>query len=123
MKLSQPELSPSGSVTASVDITNTGQRAGAEVVELYVHDTKPKIDKPVRELKGFAKVALQPGETKTVQFILQPRALAYFDTPGHQWKADAGDYEVQIGASSRDLRQTAALHLNADYTEKLPSAE
>jgi beta-glucosidase len=123
LKLSQSELAPDGSVTASVDITNTGKRAGAEVVELYVHDTKPKIDKPVRELKGFAKVALQPGETKTVQFTLQPRALAYFDTPGHQWKADAGDYQVQIGASSRDLRQQAVLHLTADYTEKLPSSE
>jgi len=119
LRLSQPELSPDGSLTASVDITNTGKRAGEEVAELYVHDPKPQIDKPVRELKGFAKIALQPGETKTVQFTIQPRALAYFDTPGHQWKADAGDYEIQIGASSRDLRQTARLHLNADYTAKV----
>jgi beta-glucosidase len=123
LRLSKKELSPDGSVTASVDITNTGKRAGEEVVELYIHDPKPQIDKPVRELKGFAKVALNPGETKTVQFTVQPRALAYFDTPGHQWKADAGDYEIQIGASSRDLRQKAVLHLTADYTDKMASAK
>jgi beta-glucosidase len=58
-----------------------------------------------------------------VQFTVQPRALAYFDTPGHQWKADAGDYEIQVGASSRDLRQKALLHLTADYTDKMPSAK
>ena len=123
LKLSGSELAPAGSVTASVDITNTGKRAGAEVVELYIHDLKPQIAKPVRELKGFAKVALQPGETKTVTFTLQPRALAYFDTPGHQWKADAGAYEVQVGASSRDIRQRAVLHLNAGYTDKMASAK
>ena len=121
LKLSRSKLAPDGSVAATVDITNTGKRAGEEVVELYVHDTQPQIDRPVRELKGFAKVALQPGQTRTVQFTLQPRSLAYFDTPGHQWKADAGDYEIQIGASSRDLRQKAVLHLQADYTENVAS--
>jgi beta-glucosidase len=119
LHLSQPAMSPNGSVTASVDITNIGKRAGEEVVELYVHDLKPRIDKPVRELKDFDKVALQPGETRTVQFAIQPRALAYFDTLGHQWKADVGDYEIQIGASSRDIRQKALMRLNADFTEKV----
>ena len=123
LKLSGSELAPNGSVTASVDITNAGKRAGAEVVELYIHDLKPQVDKPVRELKGFTKVALQPGEMKTVTFTLQPRALAYFDTPGHQWKADAGAYEVQVGASSRDIRQQAVLHLSAVYTDKVASAK
>ncbi len=119
LQLSQPALAPDGSITASVDITNTGKRAGAEVVELYLRALHPKIDRPVRELKGFTKVALQPGETKTVQFNIQPRDLAYFDVSGHQWKADAGDYEVEVGASSRDLRQKSALQLNADFTDKV----
>ncbi|HZI33568.1 MAG TPA: glycoside hydrolase family 3 C-terminal domain-containing protein, partial [Candidatus Binatia bacterium] len=109
LKLSKSDLKPDGSITASVDITNTGKRVGAEVVELYIHDLHPKIDKPVRELKGFSKVSLKPGETKTVQFQISPRDLAYFDVPGKQWKADAGKYEVQIGASSRDIRQQATL--------------
>ena len=121
LQLSQAQLAPAGSVTASVDITNTGKRAGEEVVELYVHDPKPQIDKPVRELKGFSKVALQPGETKTVQFTIQPRNLAYFDVSGKQWKADAGGYEIEVGASSRDIKQTAALQLSADFTEKVSS--
>ena len=102
-----------------MDITNTGKRAGEEVVELYIHDPQPQIDKPVRELKGFSKIALQPGETKTVQFTIQPRDLAYFDVPGHQWKADAGGYEIEVGASSRDIRQTAALQLSGDFTDKV----
>jgi beta-glucosidase len=116
LRLSQTEMAPEGSVTASVDITNTGKRTGEEVVELYIHDPHPKVDKPVRELKGFAKVALQPGETKTVHFTIWPRDLAYFDVPAHQWKADAGEYQVQIGASSRDIRQKALFQLTGTYT-------
>jgi beta-glucosidase len=119
LRLSQPQLAPDGKVTASVDITNTGERAGEEVAELYLHDLHPKIDKPVRELKGFSKIALQPGETKTVQFTIRPRDLAYFDTPGHQWKADSGDYEIEVGASSSDIRQKAALQLSGDFTDKI----
>jgi beta-glucosidase len=77
LRLSNSKLAPDGSVTSFVDITNTGKRAGAELVELYVHDLHPKIDRPVCELKGFSKVFLQPGETKTVQFTLHPRDLAF----------------------------------------------
>ena len=62
---------------------------------------------------------LQSGETRALEFLVQPRDLAYFDVPGHQWKAEAGDYEIAIGSSSRDLRQLAVLHLNADFTEKV----
>ena len=119
LQLNQSELSPGGTVSASVDITNTGKRAGAEVVQLYVRDLHPKIDRPVRELKGFSKVVLQSGETRALEFLVHPRDLAYFDVPGHQWKAEAGDYEIAIGASSRDLRQLAVLHLNADFIEKV----
>jgi len=120
LTLDQAALAPDGTVTASLDVTNTGRRAGAEVVELYVHDPQPKIDKPVRELKNFAKVELAPGETKTVRFQLVPRALAYCDVPGKQWKADAGDYDLQIGASSRDIRRQARVRLTADYTQPIP---
>ncbi len=119
IKLSQTEMQPDGSVTASVKITNTGKRAGAEVVQLYIHDPRPEIDKPVRELKSFAKVALQPGESKTVAFKIAGRDLAYFDESGKQWKARAGLYEMQIGASSRDIRQRAVLKLDDSYAEKL----
>ena len=123
LKLSQPELKPDGSVQVSVDVTNTGKREGAEVVQLYVHDDKPQIDKPVRELKGFSKIDLKPGETKTATFTLTPRDLAYFDVPGKQWKADAGTYDIEIGASSRDIRQKAPLALGEVFTEKVPLSQ
>ena len=120
LRLSQPALTPDGTVTASVDVTNTGGREGAEVVELYVHDPKPQIDKAIRELKGFQKVDLGPGETRTVALTLAPRALAYCDVPGKQWKADVGDYEVEVGASSRDIRQRARLRLAETFTQPIP---
>jgi len=120
LQLSQPTLDPQGKVSVSLDVKNTGSRAGQEIVELYIHDPSPKIDKPVRELKGFAKVALAPGETKTVTIPIIPRNLAYFDVPGKQWKADAGDYEIQVGASSRDIRQKATVHLASTFTEAVP---
>ena len=116
LRLSSSELAD-GSVSVSVDLTNTGPRAGEETAQLYLHDTQPKIDRPIRELKGFAKVALQPGETKAVQFTVQPRDLAYFDVSGHQWKADPGDYEVEVGTSSRGIQQKAPLRLDKPFAE------
>jgi beta-glucosidase len=123
VRLSQSELTPSGSVQAKVDVTNTGKLAGAEIVELYIHDPNPKIDKPVRELKGFSRVSLDPGQTKSVVISISPRDLAYFDVSGRQWKADAGRYDVEIGASSRDIRGTAELRLREDFTEAVPLAQ
>ena len=120
LRLSSPTLSPSGAVTVSVPVTNTGKREGAEVVELYVHDPSPKVDKALRELKGFGKVALLPGQTKTVTLTLRPRDLAYCDVPGQQWKADAGVYDIQVGASSRDIRRQAVLRLSRTYTQAIP---
>ena len=120
LRLSRPLLSPAGTVSAMVAVTNTGRREGAEVVELYVHDPSPKIAKEVRALKGFGKVSLLPGQTKTVALTLKPRDLAYCDVPGKQWKADAGIYQLQVGASSRDIRGQASLRLGQDYTEAIP---
>ena len=115
--LSQGSLPPGGQTTVSVEVTNAGARAGEEVVELYVHDTQPKVEKPVRELKGFVKVALKPGETKLVHLSVRARDLSYFDVSGHQWKADPGVYEVEVGASSRDIRQKTMLRLETPFTE------
>ena len=117
--LSGSVLSPTGTVSASVAVTNTGAREGAEVVELYVHDPAPKIAKEVRALKSFGKVDLLPGQTKIVTMTLRPHDLAYCDVPGKQWKANAGAYDVEVGASSRDIRTQATLRLNTDYTEPI----
>jgi len=97
VKLSNPNWDGRSNLTATVDITNTGTRSGAEVAELYMHPLQPKIDRPVRELKGFEKVFLEPGQTKTATFALTGRDFCYCDVPGKQWKADAGPYSVEIG--------------------------
>ena len=104
LKVAPAKLVPGRPVTVSLTVRNTGKRAGEEVVQLYVHDPAPKLEKAVRELKRFARVALKPGETKTVSMELDAAALAYCDVPGKQWRSDAGTYELQVGASSRDIR-------------------
>ncbi len=101
-------------------VTNTGKRAGAEVVEVYVKPVSPTIDRPIQELKGFDKVFLKPGETKTISIDLDMRAFAYCDVPGQQWRADQGTYQIEIGSSSRDIRQTISTNLERSLTEPIP---
>lgn len=116
LQLSSSRLSPRSTLSATLTVKNTGSRAGEEVVQLYLHDLQPKIDRPVRELKRFTRVALRPGQSRKVTFTLDPRTLAYYDVPGRQWRADAGRYEVQIGASSRDLRLRHIVTLSSVWT-------
>jgi len=95
----------------SVKVKNTGSRAGAEVVQLYLHDGYAKIDRPVHELKGFQRVELKPGETRKVRFQLHRADLSYWSPEKKDWVADPGTFEIQIGASSRDIRLHAPLEL------------
>jgi len=88
-----------------------GKRAGAEVVQLYVHDGHSKIDRPTRELKGFGRVELKPGETKTVQMKLDRAAFSYWSPESKTWVAEPGTFEIQVGASSRDIRLRAPVEL------------
>lgn len=122
-KYGVPTLSaakPDGTRTATIAISNVGKRAGAEVVQLYVHDPKPKIDRPVRELKGFKKLMLQPGQTQVATFVIPPRALAYCDVKGRQWKADAGTYDLEFGSSSRDIRSRAKMVFAKEFKQPIP---
>ena len=101
-----------GKLTASVTITNTGQAAGKEVAQLYLSAPAGKLDKPVIELKGFAKTRLlQPGESQTLTFVINPKALASFDTRREAWVADGGNYTLSIGASSKAIKGTAKFKL------------
>jgi beta-glucosidase len=93
----------------AMNVRNYGSRAGTEVIQLYVHDGHSKIDRPTHELKGFKRVELQPGETKAVEFTLNRSALSYWDPKSKEWQIDPGTFEVQIGASSRDIRLSAPL--------------
>ena len=91
-------------LTVSVDVTNTGSRAGSEIVQLYITDEKSSLPRPVKELKGFGKVHLQPGETRTVEFTVDRESLSYFDDARHCWVAEPGRFRALVGASSRDIR-------------------
>jgi beta-glucosidase len=122
-RLSHAHLATNGAVALAVDVKNTGARAGAEVVQLYVHNPEDRNNNPWRELKGFKRVELAPGQTQTVSFNLEPQALAFCDVPGRQWKADAGIYELQVGASSRDIRLKVPLSLSATYAKPIPLLE
>ena len=96
------------------DVKNTGPVAGAETAQLYVGPRRPPVPRPVRELKGFAKIQLAPGETKTIAIPLGERAFEFFDTKKNQWTLAPGTFDVFIGASSRDLRLSQAVKIQAD---------
>ena len=106
-----PKSSSTGTVEVSAKVKNTGPRAGAEVVELYVHDGHSKIDRPIHELKGFSRLELKPGESKTVTFTLNRDAFSYWSPATKAWQADPGTFEIQLGASSRDIRLKAPYSL------------
>src|SRR5262245_11315771 len=111
LRLSAETLAPDERLTVSVDVTNTGQRAGQEIVQLYVHDVAARLSRPCKELKGFAKVAVAPGETATVTLALDKTALAYWDDAKHAWVAEAGAFEALVGGSSQDIRARAGFRL------------
>ncbi|SCH76620.1 Thermostable beta-glucosidase B [uncultured Clostridium sp.] len=118
-------------IQVSVDVTNIGDRAGKEIVQLYVSDLTNAARRPEKELKGFEKVALNPGETKTVTFTVDKRSLAWYNTEIQDWYAASGTYEILIASSSRDIRLTKTiqwesaqilplhLHLNTTLGELL----
>ena len=103
-------------LTASADgvtltVTNTGDRAGAEIVQLYVAKPDAKIFRPAQELKGFAKVPLRPGESRTVVIPLDDKAFRYWNTQTNRWEIEGGQYELRVGASCADIRLTAAVEI------------
>ena len=111
LRLNKPEYALGETIEVSVDVTNTGARAGKEVVQLYVRDVASSLVRPKKELEAFAKVDLQPGETKTVAFKLDERALSFYDDAQAKWVAEAGKFKVLVGASSRDIRCKAVFSL------------
>jgi len=100
-------------ITVTVDVTNTGDVAGKEIVQVYVHDQKCTLVRPEKELKGFAKVELQPGETKTVRIELDFRAFAFYHPEHHQWITENGDFDILIGTSSTDIYDTLTVTLES----------
>jgi beta-glucosidase len=106
-----PKAAPGKPVDVSLQLRNTGTREGAEVVQLYLRDVASSVDRPMKELKGFRRVNLKPGETQTVTFSLDQAALSFYDPAKKDWVAEPGKFEVWIGSSSRDIRLKGTFEL------------
>jgi beta-glucosidase len=117
LTLSTTTLAPGGTLQVALDVKNIGARRGHEVVQLYVHDRRASVERPQKELKAFAKVTLAPGQTQRVQLTLDMRSLAFFDEARAAWVAEAGEFELRVGASSVDIRQRAVVQLGADWVQ------
>ena len=116
LRLSADRIRDTDTLTVSVDVTNTGKRAGKTVVQLYVGDRECEVFRPVRELKDFAKISLEPGETKTVTFTLSKRAFAYWNVKLHDWFVESGAFTVEIGRSSRDIALSSEVYVEGTQT-------
>ena len=104
LKTSAESAGPNDTVMVSVDVTNSGKRAGDEVVQMYVEHVGSAVERPIRDLRGYRRLTLAPGETKTVQLPLAISSLAYWDESGHRWVVEPDQVRIRVGASSADLR-------------------
>jgi len=105
------EMKSSENITITVKVKNTGKREGSEIVQLYISDLRSSLPRPVKELKGFEKVSLMPGEEKTISFTIDKSDLSFFDAEKHTWIAEPGDFEAVIGASSTDIKSKVRFEL------------
>jgi beta-glucosidase len=117
LDLSAERITDADSLTVAVTVTNSGSMAGKEVVQLYVKDIEASVRRPDKELRGFEKVALEPGASRTVEFQLTERDFAHYSTRHDRWIAESGGFEILVGASSRDIRHRQTVALQS--TEKL----
>jgi beta-glucosidase len=106
-----PARSSDANVEVSFDVTNTGSRAGADVAQVYVAEKAPRVPRPAKELKGFAKVVLKPGETKRVSVALGPRSFSHYDVKAGGWRAEAGEFEILVGRASDAVERTGMVRV------------
>ncbi len=118
LRVSSEKINENDTLKVTVDVTNTGKTAGKEIVQLYVSDPDSTEIRPVKELKGFEKLYLEPGETKTAEFILDRHAFAYYEPRIKDWYVESGEFEILIGKSSRDIVFGKTVTVNSD--RKLP---
>ena len=116
-RAANPAFQPGETVSLTVNVQNSGARAGSQVVQLYLEDAESRLRRPVRELKAFAKVSLQPGEARDVTLSLEPRAFAYFDDAARAWVSEAGEFTARIGTSSDNLPLSVTLTLSETTRE------
>jgi beta-glucosidase len=106
LRIAPPKVGPDGQVNLRLEVKNVGERAGDEVVQLYVRHPASRVTRPLQELKGFSRITLRPGETQTVPFTLSARQLAYYDERERQFVVEPGPVQVLVGSSSADIRLT-----------------
>ncbi|HEY5283832.1 MAG TPA: glycoside hydrolase family 3 C-terminal domain-containing protein [Polyangia bacterium] len=104
-------ISPTGSATITVDVTNSGSRAGDEVVQLYAHDAFASVPRPIKALRGFRRIHLEPGESQSVAFTLAAKELAFWDVTTHAWRVEDGLFDIAVGSSSADIRAQGSLSI------------
>jgi beta-glucosidase len=105
--LSSRSIAPDGQITADIKVANTGKREGDEVVQLYIHEVNPVVKRPVKELRGFRRIHLKPGETQKVTITVPAEKLAFYDENRHGFRVNPGTFQIMIGASSEDIRARA----------------
>ena len=111
LRADKASMTQDGNLTFTVNVKNTGSKAGAEIVQLYIHDVKASVDRPYKELKGFQKVYLQPGESKDVNITINKDALSFYDEATASWKAEAGQFEALVGNAADNLKLKKAFSL------------
>ncbi|HJC74091.1 MAG TPA: glycoside hydrolase family 3 C-terminal domain-containing protein [Candidatus Mediterraneibacter faecavium] len=116
LTVEKKRIRESETLRVSVDVTNTGNRFGKEVVQLYVAPKNSTVIRPVRELRAFEKTGIAPGETKTVTFLLDSRAYAYWSTEIHGWHVESGEYEIQIGKNAQDIVLSRTVYVESEHT-------
>jgi beta-glucosidase len=121
LRLDQRKIDLEGKVKISVDVKNIGKRKGDEVIQLYVGYSGSKVDRPIKELKGFKRVSLGPREKKTAVFELKPYDLAYYNPGIGEWEVEPIRYVVYVGASSRDMKLNDTFEITTEPIEELPS--
>jgi beta-glucosidase len=113
LQTSIDRLPSNGSITVRVDVTNAGPRGGEEVVQLYVQHVGSKVDRPREDLRGYKRIALNPGQTRTVEFVVPASSLAYWDSASHGWVVEPDAIRLRVGASSADIRLEKTVNVTA----------
>ena len=119
IEVSSKEINDTDKLNVTVKVKNTGEVFGKEIVQLYVRDIHSNVIRPEKELKGFEKIALNPGEEKTVSFELDKRSFAYYNTDISDWYVETGDFEILIGKSSRDIVLKEVVKVNSTVDIKV----
>ena len=121
LQLSAPRIDAGSTVQVTLTVGNIGTVAGAEIVQLYVRDIESTVFRPDRELRAFTKLTLQPGESRRIEFALDYRAFAYFDTDSDDWQIESGEFDILVGASSADIRAQARVFVQSSFTAAMHS--